>query len=56
MALGQLTPILRIFDEAAAKAYKNARPSIQEMPWGSQDMPIDGPFGNRLIFTSAVVP
>nr|WP_232286581.1 hypothetical protein [Moritella sp. PE36] len=24
------------------------------MPWGSKDMSIADPFGNRLIFTSAV--
>lgn len=37
-----------------AKGYKNARPEIEEMPWGSQDMRIVDPFGNRLIFTDAI--
>jgi uncharacterized glyoxalase superfamily protein PhnB len=37
-----------------AKQYKNARPGIQEMPWGSRDMSITDPFGNRLTFTSAI--
>ena len=36
------------------KSYKYSRPAIQEMPWGSKDMTISDPFGNRLIFTSAV--
>jgi uncharacterized glyoxalase superfamily protein PhnB len=36
-----------------AKGYKYARPGIEEMPWG-REMSIGDPFGNRLIFTSAV--
>jgi hypothetical protein len=37
-----------------AKNYKYARPSIEEMPWGSRDMSITDPFGNRLTFTNAI--
>ena len=33
------------------KKYKNARPAINEMPWG-RDMSITDPFGNRLIFSN----
>ncbi len=40
--------------ELLAKDYGFARPSIERMPWGSCDMPICDPFGNRLIFTSSV--
>lgn len=40
--------------ELLAKSYKNLRPGVQEMPWGSRDMPIIDPFGNRLTFTSDV--
>lgn len=36
------------------KAYKHARPSVAVMPWGTRDMPVVDPFGNRLIFTSAI--
>ncbi|MES2951983.1 MAG: glyoxalase superfamily protein [Pseudomonadota bacterium] len=36
------------------KQYKYARPVIQETPWGSRDMSITDPFGNRLTFTSAI--
>ena len=36
------------------KQYKYARPGIQETPWGSRDMSINDPFGNRLTFTSAI--
>ncbi|WP_223463574.1 MULTISPECIES: glyoxalase superfamily protein [unclassified Pseudomonas] len=37
-----------------AKAYAFAPPQIQAMPWGSQDMIISDPFGNRLVFTNAI--
>lgn len=36
------------------KAYRYAHPQIQAMPWGSQDMTISDPFGNRLVFTNAI--
>lgn len=32
------------------KKYSNARPGINEAPWG-RDMSISDPFGNRLIFS-----
>jgi uncharacterized glyoxalase superfamily protein PhnB len=39
-----------------AKQYKYARPGIVEQPWGSRDMSIADPFGNRLTFcTSKIV-
>lgn len=41
-------------DTLVAKRYKNACPSIELMPWGSQDMSIVDPFGNRLTFTNAI--
>lgn len=37
-----------------AKPYPFAHPQIQAMPWGSQDMTIADPFGNRLVFTNAI--
>ena len=37
-----------------AKRYPYARPGIQETPWGSRDMSIRDPFGNRLTFTDAM--
>ena len=36
------------------KRYKNARPEIEKMPWGSKDMSVSDPFGNRLIFTNTI--
>jgi len=37
-----------------AKQYKYARPGIQDMPWGSKDMSVSDPFGNRLTFTNVI--
>ncbi|QLC73292.1 VOC family protein [Pseudomonas sp. LPB0260] len=42
-----------LHQELLTKDYGYARPSIAQMPWGSCDMPICDPFGNRLIFTSS---
>jgi uncharacterized glyoxalase superfamily protein PhnB len=40
--------------ELLAKGYKYAQPGIEAMPWGSRDMSVTDPFGNRLTFTSAI--
>ncbi len=40
--------------ELSAKAYKHARPNINAMPWGTRDMTLTDPFGNRLTFTTAI--
>jgi uncharacterized glyoxalase superfamily protein PhnB len=37
-----------------AKEYVFAHPQIQAMPWGSHDMTVTDPFGNRLVFTNAI--
>jgi glyoxalase superfamily protein len=37
-----------------AKNSKYARPGIEQMPWGTSDMSIADPSGNRLTFTSAI--
>ena len=34
----------------SAKEYKNARPGIQDQPWGYREMKITDPFGNNLVF------
>ncbi len=36
--------------ELIDKKYMNARPGIQDTPWGTRDMAISDPFGNKLIF------
>ena len=38
----------------ASKQYKYARPGIEEMPWGTRDMSVKDPFGNRLTFTNMI--
>jgi uncharacterized glyoxalase superfamily protein PhnB len=35
-----------------AKRYKNARPGIEDMPWGTREMTISDPFGNTLSFAA----
>jgi uncharacterized glyoxalase superfamily protein PhnB len=40
--------------ELASKHYKYARPGIEDMPWGTRDMSVKDPFGNRLTFTTAI--
>ena len=40
--------------ELMEKQYQNSQPRIQEMPWGSRDMSITDPFGNKLVFTNAI--
>jgi uncharacterized glyoxalase superfamily protein PhnB len=40
--------------ELVAKAYEHARPSVGATPWGTRDMIVADPFGNRLAFTSAI--
>ena len=37
--------------ELMLKRYKYARPGVEDMPWGTRDMSIKDPFGNRLTFT-----
>lgn len=40
-------------DELISKQYRYARPGIEKMPWGTREMSITDPFGNRIIFTAA---
>lgn len=48
----EMTEIDGFQRELAAKNYKYYRPGIEDMPWGSRDMSIMDPFGNRLTFFS----
>jgi len=41
-------------EELLAKKYKYSRPQVDDMPYGTRDMFVQDPFGNRLIFTNAV--
>jgi uncharacterized glyoxalase superfamily protein PhnB len=38
--------------ELSAKRYKYARPGIEDKPWGSREMTLTDPFGNRLTFAT----
>lgn len=37
-----------------AKDYRYAKPGIETAPWGSEEMTVLDPFGNRLVFTGAI--
>lgn len=43
-----------LHQELEQKDYAYARPVIEAMPWGSRDMSVRDPFGNRLTFTDAI--
>ena len=40
--------------ELTAKHFTYARPAVETTPWGSRDMSVSDPFGNRLTFTTAI--
>ena len=40
--------------ELRSKDYQYARPGIEAMPWGTRDMSVTDPFGNRLTFTTRI--
>jgi len=40
--------------ELTAKNYGFARPGLDDTPWGTREMSVKDPFGNRLTFTSAI--
>jgi uncharacterized glyoxalase superfamily protein PhnB len=48
-----ITDVASYCAELNAKRYQNARPGFQAMPWGTTDMTINDPFGNRVTFTCA---
>jgi uncharacterized glyoxalase superfamily protein PhnB len=50
----EATELDAFHSELAAKHYKYYRPGIEKMPWGTRDMSVKDPFGNRLTFTDAV--
>lgn len=47
----QTTELAALQAELAQKSYRYARPNIEDMPWGTRDMSLKDPFGNRLTFT-----
>lgn len=41
--------------QLSEKVYHYARPDIEATSWGSRDMSVRDPFGNRLTFTNAAI-
>jgi len=48
----QTTDLDSFHAELSAKGYKYYRPGIEETPWGTREMAVTDPFGNRVTFTS----
>lgn len=46
----EMTGIHDLQRELAAKRYRNARPGIENAPWGSWTLSVHDPFHNRLMF------
>lgn len=42
-----------LHEELTMKEYGFAQPGIEETPWGTKEMSIKDPFGNRLTFVAA---
>lgn len=40
--------------ELIEKRYSYARPGIEDTPWGTREISVTDPFGNRLTFTNAI--
>jgi catechol 2,3-dioxygenase-like lactoylglutathione lyase family enzyme len=49
------TDVDALHAELEAKSYRFAKPSIEDMPWGTRDLSVPDPFGNRLTFTTAIL-
>ncbi|HEY3162183.1 MAG TPA: glyoxalase superfamily protein [Vicinamibacterales bacterium] len=65
MSFGRTIPILRMFDAAKAREFyidflgftiddKYARPGINDQPWGTREVCVTDPSGNKLTFASPV--
>jgi uncharacterized glyoxalase superfamily protein PhnB len=50
----ETTELEKFNKELLEKQYKYARPGLNDTPWGTKDMTITDPSGNRLTFTTAV--
>ena len=51
-----VTDLTALHAELSTKPYRYVRPGIDEKPWGTRDMVMQDPFGNRLIFTEPTTP
>lgn len=50
----ETTELEKFHKDLLEKQYKYARPGLNDTPWGTKDMTITDPSGNRLTFTTAV--
>ena len=49
-----MTGIDELYAELAAKKYKYMNPSVVEQEWGTRELCVYDPFGNRLIFSQRI--
>ncbi len=50
----EVSDIDAFHQELAAASYKYARPGIEATPWDTREVTVRDPFGNRLVFTTAI--
>jgi catechol 2,3-dioxygenase-like lactoylglutathione lyase family enzyme len=50
----EVEDVQRLCSDLDAKAYRHARPQLEERPWGNREITIPDPFGNRLTFWTAI--
>lgn len=46
----EIVDLESFYKELSDKLYKNAFPALEEMPWGTREMSVIDPFGNRIVF------
>lgn len=44
--------LAELHKELTRKKYRHARPSIDDTPWGTREMSVKDPFGNRIVFVA----
>lgn len=50
----QIDNVTKFHAELESKNYKHLNPGIEDMPWGSREVCLRDPFGNRLVFFEAI--
>jgi len=50
----EVSDVHALQNELLAHEYPYCRPQAQDMPWGTRDLSVQDPFGNKLTFTSAL--
>ncbi|TIL70086.1 MAG: VOC family protein [Mesorhizobium sp.] len=52
----EVADIAALHRELTVKKYRYARPGLEETPWGTREVTVDDPFGNRLTFSERTPP